>query len=180
MKINKLVIAVGVGLVMASGSALALPGADSGHGTVTFTGTIIDAPCSIAPDSIDQTVSLGQISNKVLEGGGKSTPVPFQIKLEDCNVESLTDKTVTTTFDGTPAGSATDLFAIAGTASGAGVAVTANDGVPVTLGEAASTTGIMSGDNELNFAAYLTALDASSAIVPGDFTSVANFTLAYN
>lgn len=37
--------------------------ADQGHGTVTFTGSIIDAPCSIAPESIDQTVNLGQISN---------------------------------------------------------------------------------------------------------------------
>ena len=49
------------GAVMANANA-----ADQGHGKVTFTGSIIDAPCSISPDSIDQTVSLGQISNACL------------------------------------------------------------------------------------------------------------------
>lgn len=58
------------GAVMANANA-----ADQGHGKVTFTGSIIDAPCSISPDSIDQTVSLGQISNAALANSGTSTPM---------------------------------------------------------------------------------------------------------
>ena len=59
MKLNKLALVLGLGLTVAAGSAFA---ADQGHGTVKFVGSIIDAPCSIHPDSENQTVPLGQIS----------------------------------------------------------------------------------------------------------------------
>lgn len=54
MKLNKTILAAGLVL----GFASMANAADQGHGTVTFTGSIIDAPCSIAPESIDQTVNL--------------------------------------------------------------------------------------------------------------------------
>ncbi|MDW7590685.1 fimbrial protein [Providencia sp. 2023EL-00965] len=57
---------------------------NQGHGKVTFKGEIIDAPCSISSDSIDQTVDLGQIANSVLANGGASSPKQFTIELEDC------------------------------------------------------------------------------------------------
>ncbi len=53
---------------------------------VTFKGAIIEAPCSIAPESIDQTIELGQISNMALADGGKSSPKTFDIALQNCNV----------------------------------------------------------------------------------------------
>lgn len=49
-------------------SAFAAP-ANQGHGKVKFKGEIVDAPCSISADSIDQTVDLGQIANSVLAKG---------------------------------------------------------------------------------------------------------------
>ncbi len=49
----------------------------------------------------------------------------------------------------------------------------------VELGTATDGQGLNDGDNSLKFAAYLQGSSASSAVVPGDFTSVANFTLAY-
>ena len=63
--------------------------ADMGHGKVNFKGSIIDAPCSISPDSIDQTVELGQISNMALVDGGKSSPRSFDIALENCDITAL-------------------------------------------------------------------------------------------
>ena len=57
MKLNKIMMAA----VIAFGAS-SFTGSRSGHGKVTFTGSIIDAPCSIAPESIDQTVDLGQVS----------------------------------------------------------------------------------------------------------------------
>lgn len=71
---------------------------DQGHGKVTFTGSIIDAPCSISPETVDQTVDMGQVSNVALKNGGKSAPRQFDIKLEQCDNSTL--KTVTTTFEG--------------------------------------------------------------------------------
>lgn len=66
MKLNKIVMA----LVLAFSTVSGAQAADQGHGKVTFTGSIIDAPCSITPQSIDQTVDLGQISKEALLSGG--------------------------------------------------------------------------------------------------------------
>ncbi|MDQ8027053.1 type 1 fimbrial protein, partial [Staphylococcus aureus] len=69
MKLNKLGLVLGLGLTVAAGSAFA---ADQGHGTVEFWGSIIDAPCSIDPNSGDQRVPLGQVSANALKDGGRS------------------------------------------------------------------------------------------------------------
>ena len=84
MKLNKIVMA----LVLAFSTVSGAQAADQGHGKVTFTGSIIDAPCSITPQSIDQTVDLGQISKEALLSGGKSTPRNFSIGLENCSFGS--------------------------------------------------------------------------------------------
>lgn len=107
MKFSKIALAMGFGLVMASGMANAdadtpaqgAAAGSQGHGTVHFKGEIIDAPCSISPDTADQTVDLGQVSNSALKDNGKSVPVPFNIKLQNCDVSTY--KTVTATWGGT-------------------------------------------------------------------------------
>ncbi|HGM6401966.1 TPA: fimbrial protein [Serratia marcescens] len=149
---------------------------DQGHGKVTFTGAIIDAPCSVSPDSVDQVVNLGQISNKVLEKMGKSNPRDFDIKLENCDTATL--KTVTTTFSGVGSANNPKLLGIAGSASGAGVAISHN-GAVVELGKPTMPFILANGDSTIHFAAYLQGESASAAIVPGDFSAVANWTLAY-
>lgn len=97
MKLNKIVMA----LVLAFSTVSGAQAADQGHGKVTFTGSIIDAPCSITPQSIDQTVDLGQISKEALLSGGKSTPRNFSIGLENCSFGSpATKNKVQVTFTG--------------------------------------------------------------------------------
>lgn len=176
MSMKKIVLAVAMSSAMGMVSAHA---ADQGHGTVTFIGSIIDAPCSITPDTIDQTVKMGEISNKALQNGGTSSPRPFDIKLENCDVSGLKDKTVTTTFSGTSAKSNGDLLAITGTAAGAAIALTQDGNTPIKLGHPANPSTIQNGNNTLHFAAYLKGDGASAAVVPGDFTAVANFALNY-
>ncbi|MEX7634670.1 fimbrial protein, partial [Serratia marcescens] len=116
------------------------------------------------------------VSNVALKNGGKSNPRPFEIKLEQCDITTL--KTVKTTFSGVASSTDKDLLGIAGTASGAGVAISYN-GQPIKLGEATTAQTLNTGNNTLHFAAYLQGEGASAAIVPGDFTAVADFTLAY-
>lgn len=152
---------------------------DQGHGKVTFTGAIIDAPCSITPDSIEQTVDLGEISNKALMNGGKSRPRPFDIKLESCDLSGLTDKTVTITFTGSESSAQPGYLALVGTAKGAAIAITNDEGTNIPLGTPSTATKTQQGDNTLTYAAYLQGNGASSSVVPGEFSSVANFTLAY-
>lgn len=177
MKMNKPLLAAAVILGM---SSLA-HAADQGHGKVTFTGSIIDAPCSIAPESIDQTVELGQISNAALKDSGQSTPKNFTIKLEDCSFGTPAAKNkVQVTFTGMESAAGNGLLGISGNAKGASVAITQADGQVIELGKPTKEQALQDGNNTLSFAAYMQGDGASAAIVEGDFQAVADFTLAYN
>ncbi|OUF32413.1 hypothetical protein AZZ64_004679 [Enterobacter cloacae] len=155
--------------------------AGEGQGKVTFTGSIIDAPCSITPESADQTVDLGQISKVALQDGGKSTPRNFSIDLENCSFGTPAAKNkVQVTFTGMASAANNGLLGITGTASGASVAITSGDGQLITLGEPTSEQILQDGNNTLSFAAYVQGDGASATVTEGDFQSVADFTLAYN
>lgn len=151
---------------------------NQGSGTVTFTGSIVAAPCSIAPGNMDQTVDLGSVANKALEKGGKSSPAAFDIKLQGCDVTSLNNKTVTTTFTGTPAAGNPDHLGLTGTASGASI-VLSQGGADLKLGQPSTAFKLSNNNTSLSFAAFLQGDGGSASIVSGDFKSVANFTLAY-
>ncbi|EIT7186889.1 MAG: type 1 fimbrial protein [Serratia marcescens] len=177
MQLNKIMMAA----VVAFGLSSVAHAADQGHGTVTFTGSIVDAPCSISPETIDQTVNLGQVSNVALKDGGKSTPKNFKIELENCTV--TTGKTVQVTFTGAKAQESNkNLLAITGSASGAGIAMTDTSGALVELGKAGTAQILQNGKNTLQFAAYMQGLsggETAATVVPGDFTAITDFTLAY-
>ncbi|HCD7748834.1 fimbrial protein [Serratia marcescens] len=173
MKLNKIMLAAAVTL----GAVSMANAANQGTGTVTFKGSIIDAPCSIEPGSLDQTVKLGDIASAQLKNGGKSTPQDITIKLVGCDVE--TAKTVTTTFSGTESDAVAGLLAMKGSARGASIAINDIDGKLLPLGKASKGQTIEDGQATLRFSAHLQGNGASAAIVPGEFNSVADFKLAY-
>ncbi|WP_140183113.1 fimbrial protein [Providencia stuartii] len=153
--------------------------ADAGSGTVTFTGSIIEAPCSIAPGAENQEVELGQVSNITLENGGVSSSQPFNIQLEGCNLQD--SNTVTVTFNGTEAlngGSPTGLLQITGDASGAAVKIMNASGAQINV-NSGNSRNYSAGDNTLKFQAALQGFQGVTP-VPGNFQAVTNFTLAYN
>lgn len=174
MKLNKIMLAAAVAFGLSSTAY-----ADQGHGKVTFTGAIIDAPCSISPESIDQTVEMGQISNVALQNGGKSTPRNFTIDLENCSFEAGNNK-VTATFSGMESVAGNGLLGITGSAQGASIAITDGSGAVIELGKPTKEQEIQAGNNTLSFAAYVQGDGASATITEGDFQAVADFTLAYN
>ncbi|MGQ8776490.1 fimbrial protein [Serratia sp. NA_112.1] len=177
MQLNKIMMAT----VVAFGMSSFAHAADQGHGKVTFTGSIIDAPCSIAPESIEQTVELGQVSNAALKDGGKSTPRNFSIKLEDCSFGTPAAKNkVQVTFTGMESVAGNGLLGITGTAKGASVAITQGDGDVIELGKATKEQVLQDGGATLNFAAYMQGDGPSATITEGAFQAVADFTLAYN
>lgn len=178
MKLNKIMVAA----VMAMGMSSFAHAAEQGAGRVTFTGSIIDAPCSISPDTEDQEVSLGQVAKSVLDNGGKSTPQLFTIKLENCDLSSATaTNKVSATFSGVSANTANTLLNISGQAVGAGVGIQTYQGEQVVLGSATNAVELAgSDDHELKFSAYLQGLnDTANPVTEGDFSAVANFQLAY-
>lgn len=176
-KLNKALLAA----VVCGISAFVAHAADQGQGKVTFTGSIIDAPCSIAPESVDQTVEMGQISNAALKDSGQSTPRNFDIQLENCSFGTPAAKNkVQLTFTGIESAAGNGLLGITGNAKGASVAITQADGQVIKLGEPTKEQTLQDGNNTLSFAAYMQGDGASAVITEGDFQAVADFTLAYN
>lgn len=147
--------------------------ADQGHGSVTFTGSVIESPCSINPESVYQDIPLGQITTVALKDGGTSDPRPFQIKLENCTI--ATASAVTATFTGPE--STSGLLGMTGTAKGASIAITDGTGAVLKLGKPSTKQVVQAGYNTLSFAAYLKG--DGKEVTPGEFQSIADFTLAY-
>lgn len=178
MKLTNIALATVLSLGMVS-----LANADAGSGKVNFEGKIIDAPCSIAPESLDQTKSFGQVANVALVNGGKSSVLNFDIELQGCDISSKNK--VQVTFAG-PNGGATGttntLLAITGVAKGASIAMFDGSNQPITLGTATTVQNLIAGNNTLSFSAYLQGHAGTTLadIEEGDFTSTTNFTLAYN
>ena len=173
------IIALAVAMSFVSGASQA---AGQGSGTVTFTGTVIDAPCSIAPESVDQTVDLGQVSLATFTSGaapndysGTTTPQHFTIQLEDCTLGAI--KTATTLFTGTAG--IPGMLAVQGTAKGISIGLNEGDGTPIPLGTASRAVNLVDGANTLNFQAYVKGNGTTDKPAAGDFTSVATFEMAY-
>lgn len=150
-----------------------------GNGTVNFVGSIIDAPCSISPESADQTVDMGMIATNTLDAYGESAPQKFNIKLEGCALE--TAQSVDVTFNGIADNAAMDQLQLQGFAKGAAIEMrNEKSGEKIVLGTATNFDGLIDGTNTLNLSAKLvkTAAD-KNGIVPGDFTATTNFVLTY-
>ncbi|MFA3777010.1 fimbrial protein [Yersinia sp. 1652 StPb PI] len=152
-----------------------IPSVMGGSGKLTFTGKIVDAPCAIVPESVDQTVKMGSIANGMLKAGGKSTPQRFMLKLADCDVATL--KTVETTFTGDSSASTDGLLNVVGSAKGISVGIGDSAGNLIALGKPVSND-LMVGSNELNFTTFVQG-DKIGEIVPGEFNAIAGFTVAY-
>ncbi|MBD8089964.1 type 1 fimbrial protein [Pseudomonas fluorescens] len=151
--------------------------AQAADGTVTFLGSVHSGACSIKPDSVDQTVRLGAIAKHQLESGGKSEARRVLIELEGCDLSGLTDNTVTTTFTAAPSSAVPGAIGTVGGAGGVGIMMT-HGGDLIKLGTPTTPQAIATGNNTLEFGAYVQGA-ATAPIIPGDFSAVTNFTLAY-
>lgn len=174
---NKLLMTIVLSSVLAAGANAA---DDMGHGKLTFKGSIIDAPCSIDAESLDQTIQLGAISKNQLASGGKSKPVPFNIQLHDCDAATADKASIS--FNGIAGDSAAGLsssFAVTGQGSGVGVVIADLGGKVIKPDTPTTLPAMNSGDNELVFQAYVQGSSASDAVTPGNFVSVANFMMTY-
>ncbi|MEY0164535.1 fimbrial protein [Providencia rettgeri] len=159
---------------MISSSALAV---DQGHGKVTFKGEIIDAPCSISADSVDQTVELGQIANSILANGGASSPKQFTIELEDCvfpnNAGVKYNDKVQITFSGASAGFNPKLLGVTGLTpndalvGNVGIQITDTQGMPIDMGVSTSQAHqLQEGSNTLQYSAFMRGANVAVDAIP--------------
>lgn len=149
---------------------------DLGHGVIKFVGAILDAPCSIAPQSVDQTIQMGQISNSLLVQQGEGPLRPFEIRLEGCALD--TAKTASITFNGIADDSKKKRLFLNGAAKGAAIAMVSQlDGSEVTLGTPTKALSLVGGDNTLKFGAKMVK-NGEQAIL-GEFTATSDFIITY-
>lgn len=88
---KKLISAATIAAMMSAVPVFAAPIAttDAGQGTIEFTGSVIDAPCSIVPNDQNIKVNLGQVSLKTLDAADKySSAVPVTINLTGCSFDA--------------------------------------------------------------------------------------------
>lgn len=180
MKLNKIMLAA----AMTFGIASLAQAADQGTGQLSFSGSIIDAPCSISSSTSKQDIPLGDISKVALtKKDGHSTPAQISIKLENCDFADaatgkLAKNNVSVTFNGAASTNDPKMLGVAGNASDVGIVFTDSIGKKIDLGTA-SEKMVLADDSTLNFNAYVQANNATPNIVPGKFTAVANFQMAY-
>lgn len=166
----------------------------NGHGKVKFHGEIIDAPCSISADTIDQTVEFGQIANSALANGGSSAAKSFNIELVDCvfpedDQQQVFNDKVKITFTGQSAAFNSKLLGITGldasnpdTAGNVAIQLSNGDGTAIDMDTWTSADRqLQEGNNTLTYSAYVKGADVAVDKIPlGEFNGVTNFTLAYN
>ncbi len=161
-------------------------GSDQGSGRIHFTGTVINAPCSIAAGDEDINVNMGQVANKVLESGNKySQNVNYTIHLQDCDLTAQTAGTVAypamskvaVSFAGTPDSSLSELLANTGSAKGAGIRLIDANGDLLKVGDTSKDINLVTGNNELVFAARVEA--NSQPVSTGTIVSQATYALNY-
>lgn len=170
-----------LGIAIAFSLCAVAHAANQGQGVVNFKGTVIDAPCGIAPESADQTIDFGQISKSHLKNDGISVKKDLDIKLVNCDfTDPSAKKTVSVTFSGTPVNGHTDELGTAGD-TGTAVVVSASNGSMVKFDGTTSSnaTQLQDGDNTLKYTTWVKKSSAAGTVKEGDFTAVANFNLSY-
>ncbi|EAB8827192.1 fimbrial protein [Salmonella enterica] len=163
-----------------------------GTGKITFTGTITNSPCDIAPGDDAITVPFGQISYRKLNAADATTESkPFTIHLQNCafdpNDTGATNagtagkmSRVTVSFSGT-ADTSGKAYVSTGSAQHVGVQLLKSDNTTTITPNSTMADGdaqqLQAGNNELNFFARLIAL--TNAATPGDVNASVTYTLKY-
>ncbi|EFO1477138.1 long polar fimbrial protein LpfA [Escherichia coli] len=163
-------------LALTSGSVFA---ADSGDGTVKFTGEIVDAACVLSVDSQNQEVVLGQVQKSVFKAiGDKSPSKSFEIKLEDCDITTL--KKVKVGFSGVGDADKPELISVStesGAAKGVGIGIYDNSNTLVPMNTGNTTANLKKGQTVLYFTAnYVSTL---ATVSTGYGNAQVDFDLSY-
>ncbi|EHT5010188.1 fimbrial protein [Salmonella enterica] len=191
---NKIILAMAAAGMMYGASVFAADTTPTvgpfGSGKITFTGTITNSPCDIAPGDDAITVPFGQISYRKLNTANATTDSkPFTIHLQNCafdpNETTIAGSAgkmskVTVSFSGT-ADTSGKAYVSTGSAQHVGVQLLKSDNTSLITPNTPMPDGdaqqLQAGNNELNFFARLIAL--TDAATPGDVNASVTYTLKY-
>ncbi|HCH51816.1 MAG TPA: type 1 fimbrial protein [Proteus sp.] len=183
MTFNKLsIVGAAVALSLASFGSMA-----ENNGVINFVGSVVDSPCNIADESLNQTVKFGEISRVFLEQGNEREKA-FTIKLEQCNFDKfkkddqgawLPVKTMKIQFDGRSYADTTNTLLATDRAKENNVGIAIDT---YKFGEAADILSKIrnkQGTNVLEFTALAKAVDVTKDVKEGEFSAIADFRISY-
>lgn len=180
MKLNIIGASV-VSALLFSAAASADPVIVNG-GDVHFKGELVNAACAVSTDTSNQTVELGQYRTAKLKASGDmTTPVPFKIKLVDC--DPTVSATAAIAFSGQSlTGDATLLAVNSGTnapaAQNVGIQISdiASKVLAPSGAEFSTAKTLLEGTNTLDFTARYV---AKGVTTPGQANADATFVVKY-
>lgn len=191
--IKKTILAAAIGLLALP--AVGIAAGDMGQGTITFSGSVTEAPCSISTGDNDMTIDLGQVSKNMLNAPGKfSDSVPIEIHLAGCQFAQDTGANanpagrlskVGVQFLGAITNAALGKITNAGTATSVAVQLLDSDNLsPITIGAAptaANAVQLRDGSNVLRYFARLSVVGGPgpAASGTGSISASATYSLTY-
>ncbi|HAF2409175.1 TPA: fimbrial protein [Salmonella enterica] len=199
---NKIILAMAAAGMMCATSAFAAvdhTAGPFGSGKVTFTGTITNSPCDIAPGDDDLTVKFGQISYRKLKDANVADTAdakPVTIHLQNCSFDANEPDVpgaagkmslVHVNFTGNTAPQSGDVAYPnpGGQGMAGGVGVQLLDSKMTVLSPATlASTGtppqqLQNGDNQIQLFAQLINLGIADTVTPGNINIPLNYTLTY-
>lgn len=150
-------------------------------GTIQFMGSVVNAPCSVSADSEHGIVILDQVTldSMGVKGETSGQAKAFNISLENCDVTTYTNATVT--FHGQSSPDQAGVLAnTAGSGAAKGVALQlfGPDGNKLNVEKESSKQILSTGTNKIPMSVdYVTTADAATA---GAVESVATFQVTYS
>ncbi len=195
-------ISVAAAVMIYGASAFAAVDKNFGTGTVTFRGTILDAPCDIATGDDKLDVDFGEISYKSLKKADTPDDAHaknFTIRLQNCdfdkpgsglghendNPKGLMSKVMVSFSGGQTTGDKKVFLSTNPDNPSLGVQLTNTKGDIITPHVPADYTGeneiqLRAGViNELTYTAKLINVGTEGSVIPGHFTIPVNYTLKY-
>ncbi|MFU9137967.1 fimbrial protein [Erwinia tasmaniensis] len=154
--------------------------AHAADGTIQFKGEIIDTACTVSPQSANQIVTMGQVSDKAFRAAGDTaSATAFYIDLANCPASA---QSASVKFDGSPYEGDNTTLALTetdGAATGVGIQIRNADNSPLPLfTRSQSITLTESKTNRLNFSAVYIA--KASTVTAGPADATATFSVVYN
>ncbi|MBJ9983881.1 type 1 fimbrial protein [Acinetobacter sp. S40] len=151
-------------------------------GVVKFQGQVVDSPCNIEQESLDQTVDFGQLSRKALEAG-QAAEADFDIKFTGCDFNTFANagpvNTMEVSFTGTEYADAGKTLLSTSSNNVNNVGVSINGFTFGTAKDVLSSIVNQKGDNTLTFKALASAVDVAKPVAEGKFSAVSNFRITY-
>ncbi|CAB3839899.1 fimbrial protein [Achromobacter ruhlandii] len=166
------------------GPVAAFAAGEMGQGTITFTGSVTEAPCSVSAADTNLAIDLGQVSKNLLTGTGKfGTAVPIEIHLTGCsfaapaaNATAAPLSKVSVSFPGLT--STTGMVPNTGNATNVAIQMLNRDNTNLNFTTGSSETEMRNGDGSLQLFARI-ASNSATAAGAGSVTAKVTYMLNY-